>query len=109
VVFRRGAAALSIETGKVVTTEGVIETEAVAVCPGDDLTSLFPDRIAAHGVTRCKLQMLRLADPGFRLPAAVMSDLGWSAMPATLGCRRPRLCAPGWRPSRHSTWRTAST
>jgi hypothetical protein len=36
--------------------------------------SLFPDRLA--GVTRCKLQMLRLADPGFRLPSAVMSDLG---------------------------------
>jgi glycine/D-amino acid oxidase-like deaminating enzyme len=27
-------------------------------------------------VTRCKLQMLRLADPGFRLPSTVMSDLG---------------------------------
>ena len=27
-------------------------------------------------LTRCKLQMLRLADPGFKLPAAIMSDLG---------------------------------
>ena len=49
---------------------------AVAVCPGDDLTSLFPDRIAVQGVSRCKLQMLRLADPSFRLGGAVMSDLG---------------------------------
>jgi hypothetical protein len=46
----------------------VVEAEAIAVCPGDDLFSLFPDRIAAHGVTRCKLQMLRLADPGFGCP-----------------------------------------
>ena len=46
------------------------------VCPGDDLSTLFPDRIAAAGVTRCKLQMMRLADPGFRLSAGVMSDLG---------------------------------
>jgi hypothetical protein len=29
-----------------------------------------------HGVSRCKLQMLRLEDPGFRFPSAVMSDLG---------------------------------
>jgi FAD dependent oxidoreductase TIGR03364 len=76
VSFLRGTAALSVETGKVFTTRGLVEAEAIAVCPGDDLFSLFPDRIAAHGVTRCKLQMLRLADPGFRLSAGVMSDLG---------------------------------
>jgi len=76
VVFRRGTAVLAVETSRVITSRGVIEADAVAVCPGDDLISLFADRIAAHGVTRCKLQMLRLADPGFRLTAAVMSDLG---------------------------------
>ena len=31
---------------------------------------------SAYALTRCKLQMLRLADPGFSLPAALMSDLG---------------------------------
>jgi hypothetical protein len=46
------------------------------VCPGDDLASLFPEAIARRRVTRCALSMLRLADPGFRLPAALMSDLG---------------------------------
>ncbi|HZZ33596.1 MAG TPA: TIGR03364 family FAD-dependent oxidoreductase [Phenylobacterium sp.] len=76
VTFLWGAAALSVETGKVVTTHGPVQAAAISVCPGDDLFSLFPDRVAAAGVTRCKLQMLRLADPGFRLPAAVMSDLG---------------------------------
>jgi FAD dependent oxidoreductase TIGR03364 len=76
VVFRRGEAALSIESGKVLTTRGRVEAEAVAVCPGDDLYSLFPEQIAAQGVRRCKLQMLRLADPGFRLQGGVMSDLG---------------------------------
>jgi FAD dependent oxidoreductase TIGR03364 len=96
VAFRRGTAALSVETGKVVTTQGLIEAEAIAVCPGDDLRSLFADRIAARGVTRCKLQMLRLADPGFRLPAAVMSDLGlvryagYAALPQA-GALRARL------------------
>ncbi|THD65950.1 TIGR03364 family FAD-dependent oxidoreductase [Phenylobacterium sp.] len=76
VAFLWGAAALSVETGRVVTTKGAIEARAVAVCPGDDLYSLFPERVATAGVTRCKLQMLRLADPGFRLSAGVMSDLG---------------------------------
>ena len=47
----------------------------MVVCPGDDLATLFPERIAAYGVDRCKLHMLRLADPGFRLSAAVMADL----------------------------------
>jgi FAD dependent oxidoreductase TIGR03364 len=76
VTFLRETAVLSVDTSKVVTTRGDVEAEAIAVCPGDDLFALFPDRIAAHGVTRCKLQMLRLADPGFRLSAGVMSDLG---------------------------------
>jgi FAD dependent oxidoreductase TIGR03364 len=76
VTFLRQTAVLGVETSKVLTAHGVIEAEAVAVCPGDDLVSLFGEAIAAHGVTRCKLQMLRLADPGFRLSAAVMSDLG---------------------------------
>ncbi len=57
------------------TSRGPIEARAVIVCPGDDLATLFPDRIAAYGVERCKLHMLRLADPGFRLSAAVMADL----------------------------------
>ena len=74
--FLWGAAALAVETGRVATTRGPVAAAAVAVCPGDDLATLFPARVAAAGVTRCKLQMLRLADPGFRLAAAAMSDLG---------------------------------
>ncbi len=76
VVFRCGLAAERVETGKVWTARGLIPADAIAVCPGDDLAGLFPERIAAHGVTRCKLQMLRLADPGFWLSVGVMSDLG---------------------------------
>jgi FAD dependent oxidoreductase TIGR03364 len=46
------------------------------VCPGDDFASLFPERIAAYRLKRCRLSMLQLAAPGFRWPAGVMSDLG---------------------------------
>ena len=74
VEFRRGAAVTAVETSTLTTSRGILRADAIVVCPGDDLVTLFPERLA--GVTRCKLQMLRLADPGFRLPAAVMSDLG---------------------------------
>src|SRR6202034_1705336 len=47
-----------------------------AVCPGDDFSGLYAERLASYGLTRCKLQMLRVADPGFSLPGALMSDLG---------------------------------
>jgi FAD dependent oxidoreductase TIGR03364 len=76
VTFQYGAAVLSAAPPFVQTSRGAVEAEAVVVCPGDDLATLFPERIAARGVTRCTLSMLRLADPGFRLPSAVMSDLG---------------------------------
>ena len=76
VEFRGLTAVLEVAPPIIRTSRGPIEAAAAVVCPGDDLVSLFPDRIAAHGVTRCRLSMMRLADPGFRLPAAVRSDLG---------------------------------
>jgi FAD dependent oxidoreductase TIGR03364 len=76
VTFRRGVAVRGLVTGRLETSVGEIQAETIVVCPGDDLVTLFPDSFARVGVTRCKLQMLRLADPGWRLPAPVMSDLG---------------------------------
>ena len=87
--FLRRTAALRVETSCIVTAHGEVRAEAIVVCPGDDLVSLFPDRIAALGLTRCRLQMLRLEDPGFTLSAGVMSDLGlvryagYAALPET--------------------------
>jgi FAD dependent oxidoreductase TIGR03364 len=76
VVFRRRTAVLGVESGWVHTASGEIRAEQIVVCPGPDLHTLFPHEIARREVTLCKLHMLRLADPGFVLPAAVMSDLG---------------------------------
>lgn len=76
VVFLRGAAVHAVGAGRVATSRGEVAAEAVVVCPGDDLATLYPEVIARHEVARCRLQMLRLADPGFRLPSPVMSDLG---------------------------------
>ncbi|HXI47056.1 MAG TPA: TIGR03364 family FAD-dependent oxidoreductase [Steroidobacteraceae bacterium] len=76
VVFLRQTAVLAAAPPRIETSRGVVEAGAVVVCPGDDMVSLYPERIAKYQVTRCKLQMLRLADPGFQLPGVVMSDLG---------------------------------
>jgi FAD dependent oxidoreductase TIGR03364 len=76
VSFMRGTAVCGIEVPAVRTSRGQLEADFVAVCPGDDFTALYAQFLAGYELTRCKLQMLRLADPGFKLPAAFMSDLG---------------------------------
>ena len=69
------------------TSRGVIEAGVVVVCPGDDFSTLYSGRIASYGLRRCRLSMLKLEDPGLRLPGALMSDLGlcryrgYSALP----------------------------
>ena len=74
--FQFGTAVLDVDPPRIRTSRGMVAAGAAIVCPGDDLVSLFPDSIAGYNVTKCRLSMLRLADPGFRLPAALMSDLG---------------------------------
>lgn len=76
VTFLRETLVQAVEPPVLATTRGRIEAEACVVCPGDDLLTLFPDRIAAYGVTKCKLHMMRLAPVPWTLPSAVMSDLG---------------------------------
>jgi FAD dependent oxidoreductase TIGR03364 len=76
VTFMYGTAVRGVEAPAVYTSRGVLQADRVAVCPGDDFSTLYPEQLALHGLTRCKLQMLRLSDPGFRLPAVLMSDLG---------------------------------
>lgn len=76
VTFMTATAALNVAPPVIVTSRGTVHAEAAIVCPGDDFNTLFPDEIAAHQPTRCVLTMLRLADPGFKLPAGIMSDLG---------------------------------
>jgi FAD dependent oxidoreductase TIGR03364 len=76
VTFMRNTTVRGIDMPGVHTSRGMVQADRVAVCPGDDFNGLYPDRLAAYALTRCKLQMLRLADPGFELPGALMSDLG---------------------------------
>ncbi len=75
--FLRETVALSAAPPRLQTSRGVVEAETIVVCPGDDFHALHGDRIAAYGLTRCKLHMMRLAPGRFdeRLPV-IMSDLG---------------------------------
>jgi FAD dependent oxidoreductase TIGR03364 len=77
VAFRRQEHVRVVAPPVIETTTGRIEADAAVVCPGDDLLALFPERIAAYGVQKCKLHMLRIAPPapGWRLPGSVMTDL----------------------------------
>ncbi len=74
--IQRQVAVRGVAPGVVETTAGVFRADKIVVCPGTDLATLFPEVFARRNTTLCKLHMLRLADPGWRLPAAVMSDLG---------------------------------
>jgi D-hydroxyproline dehydrogenase subunit beta len=84
----------ALDTTNLMTARGPVHAGAVAVCPGDDLSTLFPERLAAHQISRCKLQMLRLESPGFELPGTMMSDLsllrygGFARLPEALALRQ---------------------
>ncbi len=78
VEFRWNTSVVAIEPPRLITADGaLIEADAVIVCPGDEFTALYPERIAAYAVTRCKLQMMRVRPAApVALNTAVMSDLG---------------------------------
>jgi FAD dependent oxidoreductase TIGR03364 len=87
VTFHTGTAVHGIDLPRIETARGTIEAEAAVVCPGDDFVTLYPELIAGYALRRCRLSMLRLADPGWRFSAPVMSDLslaryrGYAALP----------------------------
>ena len=94
VVFRFGETVHEVETPRVRTSRGTLRGERVAVCTNTDLHGLFADRIAAHELTLCRLQMLRVKpEAGFRLPGSVMMDLslvryeGYSTLPEAAALR----------------------
>lgn len=66
----------SVELPSVKTSRGAIESQACVVCPGAELTSLFPEEFAKSEAKLCSLNMLRaMPKQAFKLNAANMSDL----------------------------------
>jgi FAD dependent oxidoreductase TIGR03364 len=96
-----GVCGLAVEGTSVRHGGGVLEAGAVVIAPGRDVASFAPELARRIDVRDCKLQMMRIADPGFRLPAVLMSDLsllryeGFAALPASQALRKrlERECA----------------
>ncbi|MFK8253713.1 TIGR03364 family FAD-dependent oxidoreductase [Ancylobacter terrae] len=99
VVFHRSTVVTDVAPGGVETPGGVIRAARIVVAPGDDFHTLLEKDIAPYQLTRCKLHMLRVADPALgRLPGAVMTDislgryLGYAELPEA-GPLKARLAA----------------
>lgn len=59
VTLAYGETALEVSTGAIRTTRGEWRAEEILVCSGADFEHLYPELLAASGMTRCKLQMMR--------------------------------------------------
>ena len=108
VTFLRKTLVKEVLPGRLVTTSGVVEAAQVVVCPGDDMLTLYPEVIARHQITRCRLHMMKvMPSQPIKLPGSVMSDqslvryLGYSELPeaqpikARLQAEQPRTLAEG--------------
>jgi FAD dependent oxidoreductase TIGR03364 len=77
VTFRWSTTVTGAGAGRLETTSGPIAAEAIVACPGDTAPVLYADRWSAHGLSRSKLQMMRVRpEHSVALETAVMSDLG---------------------------------
>lgn len=67
----------AVETGKVHSGRRLFQADHVYLCNGADFEQLYPELHEAAPLTRCKLQMMRLAlpDASLRLGAAVCGGL----------------------------------
>lgn len=75
--FLFGEAVLEVATPRVRTARRQLQAERVVICPGAELNGVGSGALEKHALKLTRLQMLRVRpEPGFRLGAAVMSDLG---------------------------------
>jgi FAD dependent oxidoreductase TIGR03364 len=107
--FTWQTAGLTVEDGRVRHSEGTLEAEAIVIAPGTSVAEFAPEYARQVNLRQCTLQMMRIADPGFRLPSVVMSDLsllrygGMACQPSTakLRARLEAECAAEIREGVH--------
>jgi len=75
VVFSWNTIALGFDGTTVAHSAGKLSAGAVVIAPGASVATFAPDLARRVNVRQCKLQMMRLANPGFTLPGVVMTDL----------------------------------
>lgn len=93
VVFAWETIAFGVEGTTVRHATGALEAGAVVIAPGSAVATFAPELAKRVNLRPCKLQMMRLASPGFVLPAVVMTDLsliryeGFAAQPSAARLR----------------------
>ena len=93
VVFAWETIAFGVEGTAVRHASGTLVAGAVVIAPGAAVATFAPELAKRVNLRPCKLQMMRLADPGFRLPGVVMTDLsllryeGFAAQPSAARLR----------------------
>jgi D-hydroxyproline dehydrogenase subunit beta len=99
VSFHWQTAATAAEAGRLVTSRGDVEAEAIVVAAGHDLDLLLPDLARRAEIQRCTLQMLRVATPdgrtihpGLATGLALLRYSGFRSCPS-LGALRDRYLA----------------
>jgi FAD dependent oxidoreductase TIGR03364 len=102
VAFQRGTA-FDFDGKRLRHSGGTIDAGAAVFAPGNAAASMFPAIGLRERVRSCKLQMMRLASPGWRLPGVAMGDLslvryeGFASQPSARALRmRLGLEAPEW-------------
>lgn len=94
VTFHWSCPAVTIDATTVRHGCGTIDAGAVVVAPGAAIATFAPELAQRVGLSQCKLQMMRLASPGFALPGVVMTDLsllryeGFAMQPAAAALAR---------------------
>lgn len=77
--FHWSTSVLGVEGGTVRTNRGNLRADKVVVAVGHDVDRLYPDVAETHGLRRCSLHMLQLADPiGTEVAPALLT--GWSML-----------------------------
>jgi FAD dependent oxidoreductase TIGR03364 len=93
VVFAWNTIAFGADGAAVRHAAGTLRADAVVIAPGAAVATFAPELARRVNLRPCKLQMLRLAPPGFQLPGVVMTDLsllryeGFAAQPAAARLR----------------------
>ncbi|MBV2144444.1 TIGR03364 family FAD-dependent oxidoreductase [Falsochrobactrum sp. TDYN1] len=76
VVFQWNTYVHAVNAPSLSTSKGTINAEATVVCPGDDFTGLFADRLQKFDLSRCKLQMMRVtSQSNIKFKSTLLSEL----------------------------------
>ncbi|MBV8660065.1 MAG: TIGR03364 family FAD-dependent oxidoreductase [Burkholderiales bacterium] len=86
ITFEWGCQVNAIAAPTVHTSGGTWRADKVLIAAGDDFKTLYPEAFAPLGVSRCKLQMLRLANPGHAIGPALLTGLSCLHYPAFAEC-----------------------